>query len=111
MNKMLKENAEVLQRMKDHGMDMTQAHEVEFFMVFRTEEDADAVARKYAKEFEDDETVVNIETYPHEIGGMELLIVRKLALDNHVITGVEADLTNRIVGYDARMDGWGVLQD
>lgn len=105
------ENGEVLRRMEASNFDFSQPHEVEFFAVFRTRESADLVAREYLEDHRAGDKLVNIETRPAEVGGMELELVKRMIITHKAITEFEQRLALRVSKHDGYLDGWGVLQD
>ena len=104
-------NGDVFRRMAASGFDFGRAHDVEFFAVFRTEEDADRVAKEFVADHNAGDRLVAVDTAPHERGGMELKIVKSMMLTHESVTAFETLLAERSGKYDSYMDGWGVLQD
>jgi hypothetical protein len=103
-------NGDVLRRMQDSGFDFSKEHDVEFFVIFRTEADADAVAREYLADHQKGSRFNNIETKPAQKGGMELVLVKPMLVTYENITQFESELKRRVSQYDCYLDGWGVLQ-
>lgn len=104
-------NGDVFRRMQKSGFDFLKPHDVEFFAVFRTEGEADAVAKQYLADHKAGQRLVNIETRPARRGGMELLLVKKMLLTYEGIVDFERMLQERVSACDGYLDGWGVLQD
>jgi len=105
------ENGDVLRRMQQHGFDLTKAYPIEFFAVYATEEDADIVARQYLADHKTGDRLENIETRPHDVGGMELLLVKQMMPTHENITAFETLLAERTASVEGYLDGWGVLQE
>ena len=101
---------DVLRRMEQANFDFSSAHDVEFFSVFRTEAEADSVAKEYLADHKAGNRLQNIETRPHHKEGMELLIVKTMFVTYENVTAFESVLANRVAKYDGYLDGWGVLQ-
>lgn len=101
---------DVFRRMEQAKFDFSTAHDVEFFSVFRTEAEADSVANLYLADHKTGNRLKNIETRPHQTGGMELLIVKTMFVTYENVTAFESVLANRVAKYDGYLDGWGVLQ-
>ena len=104
-------NGDVLRRMSSSGFDFDRSHHVEFFAVFRTEEDADRVAQEYVADHRAGDRLIAVDTAPHDVGGMELKIVKSMLVTYENITAFEELLAERSGKYDSYTDGWGVLQD
>lgn len=104
------ENGDVLRRMLTSGFDFSLPHHVEFFAVFRTEREADFVARQFVADRSGDESIVSIETRPAERGGMELMLVKSMLITHESVSAFESRLAERVSQHDGYMDGWGVLQ-
>lgn len=105
------ENGDVLRRMAESGFDFSIPHDVEFFAVFRTEREADVVARQFVADRAGGERIVAIETQPAEKGGMELMLVKSMLVTHENVSAFEARLAERVSQHDGYMDGWGVLQE
>ena len=105
------QNGDVFRRMHASGFDFSKPHNVEFFAVFRTEEDADRVAREFVADHRAGDTLVAVDTSPHEVGGMALKIVKSMLVTHRDVTAFEALLAQRAGKYDSYVDGWGVLQE
>ena len=104
------ENGDVLRRMQTSGFNFSVPHDVEFFAVFRTEREADVVARQFVADRSGGESFVSIETRPAERGGMELVLVKSMLVTHESISAFESRLAERVSQHDGYMDGWGVLQ-
>jgi hypothetical protein len=105
------ENGDVLRRMQASGFNFSAPHDVEFFAVFRTEEEADIVARQFVADRATGESIVAIETQPAERGGMELMIVKSMLITHENVSTFESRLAQRVSEHDGYMDGWGVMQE
>lgn len=105
------ENGDVLRRMEASSFDFSVHHSVEFFAVFRTEQEADVVARQFVADRTSGEPIVAIETRPAEKGGMELMVAKSMLVTHENVTAFEARLAQRVSQHDGYMDGWGVLQE
>jgi len=97
--------------MQSLGFNFSKPHDVEFFAVFRTEEEADSVALQYVADHEAGDKLVNIETRPAESGGMELELVKNMLVTHENVSAFEALLQSRVSAHDGYLDGWGVLQE
>jgi hypothetical protein len=104
-------SGDVFRRMQASGFDFSKHHDVEFFAVFRTEAEADFVAKQYLADHKAGRCLVNIETRPAREGGMELLLVKNMLLTYDGVTQFERELDERVSAHDGYLDGWGVMQE
>jgi len=105
------ENGDVLRNLFSDGFDFTREYVVDFHAVYATAEYADKVARLYVEDLRNGEALVNIETKPHEEGGMCLDLAVKMIVSYDSITEFEERLASRTPSTDGFLDGWGVLFD
>lgn len=105
------ENGDVFRQMEKSGFDFSLPHDVEFFAVFSTEEEAEAVGRQFVADRKGGEKIVTIKTQPAEAGGMELMLVKRMLLTHENVTEFESRLAERVSHHDGYLDGWGVLQE
>lgn len=103
-------NGDVFRRMQSSGFDFSKPHDVEYFAVFRTEEEAVSVAKQYVADHKAGDKLKNIETKPAESGGMELQLVKTMLVTYENVTTFESNLADRVSKHDGYLDGWGVLQ-
>ena len=102
-------NGDVFRRLEEGNFDFSVEHPVEFYAIYATEDEADLVARQYAKDWKDGEKFKNIETRPSGKGGMELELVPVMIITYENVSAFEtkfAERTSKVSGY---LDGWGVL--
>ena len=103
------DNGDVLRRMADHGFDFSIPHEIEFFAIFATEENAEEIAKVYVRDREAGRPIRKIETGPYDSGHELFLAVEMLATHKN-ISDFESELLARIADRGGRLDGWGVMQ-
>ena len=103
------ENGDVFRRLESHGFDFTTEHVVDFHAVLATEKSADIVALMFLADDKAGDTYENIETYPHDEGGMCLDLSKKMFVSYDAVTKLESLLANRISDNQGYLDGWGVL--
>lgn len=103
-------NGDVFRRMQDHGFDFASEHVVDFHAVFATEAEADQIAQMYLADHKAGQKLSNIETKPHEKGGMELTLSKKMCVTYEAVCTFESTLAARVSQVDGYLDGWGVLQ-
>ena len=104
-------NGDVFRRMQDSGFDFTVEHIVDFYSVFASEAEADQIARMYLADHKAGELLTDIETRPHEEGGMELILSKRMLVTYEAITEFEKKLRERVSRVEGYLDGWGVLQE
>jgi|SRR5450631_3849222 Regulator of ribonuclease activity B len=103
-------SGDVFRRMVASGFDFQLLHNIEFFAIFPTEEEADEVARQYLSDHRAGDPFVNIETRPASSGGMELIVVKTMLVTYENVTGFEAEFERRVSTHHGHLDGWGVWQ-
>jgi regulator of RNase E activity RraB len=103
-------NGDVFRRMERHGFDFSKEHVVDFHAVMATEEEADKVARMFVADHKAGQKLEDIETKPHEVGGMRLDLAKRMILTHESVTAFESLLAERVSQFDGYLDGWGVMQ-
>ena len=103
------DNGDVLRRMQEHGFDFSKEHVVDFHAVLATEEAADKIARMYVEDHKAGNRLENIETKPHEVGGMRLDLAKRMIVTHESVTEFESLLESRVSQFEGYLDGWGVL--
>lgn len=99
----------VLSRLDEQGFDFSVHHPVEFFVVLTTEEDAERIGEMYVDDHNSGDEMDNIETRPHESGGMELELVKVMQITHENISGFQETLRQRVSQVDGFLDGWGLV--
>ena len=103
-------NGDVFRRLEKHGFDFKKEHTVDFHAVFSTEKEADFIARMYLEDLRSGQKISNIETKPHEVGGMCLDLSIEMTVSYDSVTAFETELANRVAQVEGYLDGWGVMQ-
>jgi regulator of RNase E activity RraB len=99
-------NRDTLQRMANAGMDMKAVHAIDFWHLFKTQEDAENMGRRVRhKSF----SVVSIEPNDKS-GGYDVQIQVELIPTLNAITITEQKLAAIAEQYNGNADGWGVRQ-
>jgi hypothetical protein len=111
MNYPNNENGDVFRRMEAHNFDFSKKHVVDFHAVLSTEDAASQIGRMYLADHHSGDKFVNIETKPHQIGGMELLLSKEMLVTYDAISEFEKELAARVAKFEGYLDGWGVLQE
>jgi hypothetical protein len=105
------ENGDVFRRMEASAFDFSIPHNVDFFAVFPTMQEADAVAKQFIADHHAGALLVSVETYPSEKGGTELMVVKEMLVTHENVTRFEKLLAQRAEKHDGYVDGWGVMQE
>ncbi|KAA3641152.1 MAG: ribonuclease E inhibitor RraB [Proteobacteria bacterium] len=104
-------NGDVFRSLENQNFDFAQEVDVEFFAVFATEDEANKIALQYVEDRKAGARLKNIETRPHEIGGMELELVVEMKVTYDDVVAFENKLNERVSKVDGYLDGWGFLHD
>jgi hypothetical protein len=98
------ENAEVLQRMRAEGDDLTQPRDIDFSVVFADE----LSAKAFADQLDRVEVSVSVEQSDVAEGlPWDVTVTKKMLPENEVIAEFEEFLADVATGYGGRNDGWG----
>jgi hypothetical protein len=100
------ENGDVLRRMQEGGDDLTLTRDIDFTVVFETEDAAEKFAGYFASlgyktSFERTDTA---EGFPWDV-----LVVNHMAPDHGKITAFEVELETAASELGGRNDGWGCM--
>jgi len=104
-------NGDVFRSLENQSFDFNQRCDVEFFSVFATEAEAEKIALQYVADRKAGVKLKNIETRPHEIGGMELELVVEMEPTYENVVTFETKLQERVSKVEGYLDGWGFLHD
>jgi len=102
-------NGDVFRRLEEDNFDFSIEYPVDFYAIYATEEEADLVARQYAKDWKGGQKFKNIETRPSDKGGMELELVPIMKVTYKNVLAFEKKLAERTSKVNGYLDGWGVL--
>lgn len=102
-------NGDVFRRMEKHGFNFEIEHIVDFHAVFATEKEADQIAKMFVEDRNAGKQLVNIETKPHEVGGMCLDLAVRMMVTYNAVCEFEDLLAERVASVEGYIDGWGVL--
>jgi hypothetical protein len=95
-----------LRRLVDSGFDFTKPHDVEFYAVLRTKNDADAVVKNYISDHEMGVRIKNIEENFNPVGLFEICIVENMFVNYENITEFINKLEGQISAFRGIFDGW-----
>ncbi|GLP96651.1 ribonuclease E inhibitor RraB [Paraferrimonas sedimenticola] len=101
------DNGKMLQAMVDAGMSLDQPMEIDFFMVFEDQGDAESAMAQ----FEDDNPGAFVELQLDEEQGVwELVVAKSMVPEYQTIIDTEVGLDEFAQGFNGFSDGWGVMQ-
>jgi len=108
------ETGDILNEMAKAGFDFSEEYVVDFFALFHTEQDADAVAKLFMKRIENDEPFVKVETRKYDHGGdasiaIELQVSKVMSVDHQSISEFELEYKRIAEKHKGYSDGWGVF--
>jgi hypothetical protein len=103
-------NGDALRRLLASGFDFNNPHDVEFYAVLRTKDDADAVIKDYVSDHEMGVKIKNIEENSNPVGLFEICIVKNMFVTYENITDFIIKLEGRISAYRGIFDGWEAMQ-
>jgi len=110
-NKLIEdENQQLIDNMKVGGFDFSRSHVVDFFALFSSKKQADAVAGQYRKEYKNVKRVKLIEIKKDENGDHELLVKVLMDVTYDNINNFEKKLAIRAVAKNGKFNGWAVFQ-
>ena len=101
------DNGKMLLAMAESGMDLSQPMDVDFFLVFDEQRDAETALEDLVNSDADGEVelMFNEETAKHEI-----IVTLNMVPEYETIVAQEAELNDFAEDYDGMTDGWGVMQ-
>ncbi len=101
------DNGKMLAAMAEAGMDLSQPIDVDFFLVFDEQRDAETALEDLINSDSDGEAelMFNEETAKHEI-----IVTINMIPEYEAILAQEAELNDFADEYDGMTDGWGVMQ-
>ncbi len=101
------DNGKMLAAMMDAGIDLTQSMDIDFFLVFDEQRDAETALEDLVKSDLNGEVelMFNEETTKHEI-----IVSINMIPEYDAIVEQEAALNEFADEYDGMTDGWGVMQ-
>ena len=101
------DNGKMLAAMADAGMDLSRSMDVDFFLVFESQRDAETALEDLVNSDSDGEVelMFNEETAKHEI-----IVTINMIPEYEAIVAQESSLNNFAEEYDGMTDGWGVMQ-
>jgi hypothetical protein len=101
------DNGAMLQAMAESGIDLTQALEVDFFLVFDDQRDAESALEALSQQDQDGELEL---VFNEEITKWELIVAINMVPAYDALVAKETELNTFAAEFDGMTDGWGVMQ-
>jgi hypothetical protein len=105
------ENGDVLRRLVASGFDFSRAHDVDFYAVFRSKNDAALVAKQLVEGDRSVNSLASVTTSTRNDSATELKIVRTMLVTHDNISKFERYFGEICDTRGGELDGWGVVQD
>ncbi|QIZ78589.1 ribonuclease E inhibitor RraB [Ferrimonas lipolytica] len=100
-------NGELLELMQDEGIDLSESYMLDFYVVFASEEQAQAGAERVGREFDGAGLFVN---FSDEAQMWELRLQTEMVPEHAKITAIEELLNKLCKQFKGKTDGWGMLE-
>ncbi|ASJ96348.1 MULTISPECIES: ribonuclease E inhibitor RraB [Shewanella] len=101
------DNGKMLAAMADAGIDLTKALDVDFFLVFEDQRDAESAVEELAKSDLEGELELHLND---ELGKWELIVCINMVPEYQAIVDQEFELNEFAAEFGGATDGWGVMQ-
>lgn len=101
------DNGKMLAAMADAGIDLTKALDVDFFLVFEDQRDAESAVEELAKSDLEGELELHLND---ELGKWELIVCINMVPEYQAIVDQEFELNGFAAEFGGATDGWGVMQ-
>jgi len=101
------DNGKMLAAMADAGIDLTQQLDVDFFLVFDDQRDAESATEELAKSEFEGEMELHLND---EVGKWELIVCINMVPQYQAIVEQEVKLNEFAAEFGGATDGWGVMQ-
>ncbi|MBB1270302.1 ribonuclease E inhibitor RraB [Shewanella sp. SR44-3] len=101
------DNGEMLKAMADAGIDLSKALEVDFFLVFDEQSDAESALEALSQSDLEGELEL---VFDDEIAKWELIVAITMVPAYDALVAKETELNTFAAEFDGMTDGWGVMQ-
>lgn len=101
------ENGKMLSTMAESGLDLTQAMDVDFFLVFSDKRDAESALEDLIAQDSSKDVEIN---FNEELEKWELILAEHMVPEHAAIEKKERQLDKFASEYEGMSDGWGVMQ-
>lgn len=101
------DNGKMLAAMAESGIDLSKALDVDFFLVFEDQRDAESAAEELAQSELEGEMELHLND---ELGKWELIVCVNMVPEYDAIVSQELELNTFAAEFGGATDGWGVMQ-
>ncbi|MGI2171240.1 ribonuclease E inhibitor RraB [Shewanella sp. MF05960] len=101
------DNGQMLAAMAEAGIDLTQSLEVDFFLVFDDQRDAESAIEALSKTDMNGELELN---FDEESTKWEVIVCLHMVPEYKALVAKETELNTFAQEFDGVSDGWGVMQ-
>ncbi|GIU02038.1 ribonuclease E inhibitor RraB [Shewanella algidipiscicola] len=101
------DNGKMLAAMAESGIDLSKALDVDFFLVFEDQRDAESAAEELAQSELEGEMELHLND---ELGKWELIVCINMVPEYDAIVSQELELNTFAAEFGGATDGWGVMQ-
>ncbi|ABE55789.1 protein of unknown function DUF1260 [Shewanella denitrificans OS217] len=101
------DNGEMLKAMAEAGIDLSKALEVDFFLVFDEQRDAESALEALSQSDLEGELEL---VFDDEIAKWELIVAINMVPAYDALVAKETELNTFAAEFDGMTDGWGVMQ-
>jgi regulator of RNase E activity RraB len=102
------DNGQMLAAMADAGIDLTQSLEVDFFLMFDDQRDAESALEAFSQNKMQGELELN---FDEETTKWELIVCLQMVPEYTSLVAKEVELNDFAQEFDGISDGWGVMQN
>tara|TARA_R110002126_G_scaffold22656_6_gene80506 strand:- start:1108 stop:1494 length:387 start_codon:yes stop_codon:yes gene_type:complete len=102
------DNGQMLAAMADAGIDLTKSIEVDFFLVFDDQRDAESALEALSQTDMQGEIELN---FDEENTKWEVIVCLQMVPEYAALVGKETELNSFAQEFDGISDGWGVMQN
>jgi len=101
------DNGKMLAAMSEAGIDLSKPLDIDFFLVFDDQRDAESATEELANSDIEGEMELHLND---EVGKWELIVCIKMVPQYQAIVDQELELNQFAVEFGGVTDGWGVMQ-
>ncbi|QIJ05014.1 ribonuclease E inhibitor RraB [Shewanella chilikensis] len=101
------DNGKMLQAMQESGIDLSKPLDVDFFLVFDDQRDAESALEDLSQSEQAGEVELQ---FNEEIEKWELIVCINMVPEYQALVTRETELNSFAAEFDGMTDGWGVMQ-
>ncbi|QYJ92519.1 ribonuclease E inhibitor RraB [Shewanella spartinae] len=101
------DNGKMLAAMAEAGIDLTKALDVDFFLIFDDQRDAESAVEELSQSELEGELELHLND---ELGKWELIVCINMVPEYQAIVAQEVELNEFAAEFGGATDGWGVMQ-